>query len=115
MPKRRLYSKKLQAACDDATTDYLEGEEVKPGLVLYITTGSVEDETTAPTTISFGNLKDSEFTPLEEDPAPIVGIRYHLDKTHHFTSGQKPAFRFEGATLADKLRAYLEGYYEEVN
>jgi len=114
MPKRRLYSKPLNKKCADATTDYLEDDPVRPGWILYVTTGSAEDETTAPTTISFGKRDGAKFTPLEEEDSPAAGISYHINKTHHFIAGEAPAFRFEAATLNDVLRGYLEGYYEEI-
>jgi len=114
MAKRRLYSRELKSKSDNATTFLLKGDLVEPGWILYITTGSVEDETTAPTTLAFGKLKDSLFIPLEEDAAPLAGKSYHIDKTHHFIAGERPAFRVEGSTLNDVISGYLEGYYEAV-
>lgn len=114
MPRRRLYSKPLNKKCTNATTDYLEDESVQPGWILYVTTGSCEDETSAPTVMSFGKKDGAKFTPLEEDEGPTAGISKYIMKTHHFMAGEAPAFRFEAATLNDVLRGYLEGYYEEV-
>ena len=115
MPKRRLYSEELKLKCDNATTFLLKGRIVEPGWILYIATGSVEDETHAPTTMAFGKLVGDKFIPLEEDDSPAAGISYHMQKTHHFIAGERPAFRFEGATLNDICSGYLEGYYGEVN
>lgn len=114
MPRRRLYSKILEAKCDNATTDYLEGDDVEQGQVLFITFGNAEDETNAPTTIAIGKKVKDTFIPFEEEDSPSAGIRYNTEKTHHVIAGERPAIRFEGATSNDLLRGYLEGYYEEV-
>lgn len=114
MPKRRLYNKTLEGKCDNQVTDYLEGETVEPGWILFVTAGSLEDEGSSPDTMAFGKKNGNKFTPMEETESPSAGIRYTLEKTHHFIAGEKPAIRFEGATTNDKYRAYLEGYYEKV-
>jgi len=114
MPKRRLYSKPFSKKCVNATVDYLEDKPVEPGLILYVTTGSCEDETNAPTTMAFGKKNGGKFITLEEESTPIAGITKYIMKTHHFIAGEAPAFRFEGATLNDVLSGYLEGYYEEL-
>jgi len=114
MPKRRLYSHPFFKKITDATVDYVDGETVPTGYILYVTTATIEDENTAPTTLSFGKKSGSSYTPLEEDDSPAVGIRYHTERTHHFIAGEKPSFRVEGATLNDVVRGYAEGYYEEI-
>lgn len=113
MGKRRLYTEPVAGKVTSATVDYLRGREVSPGYVRFVTHAGIEDQTTAPTTLSFGREIGKLFEVLEEDPAPLVGITYHTAKTHHFLAGEKPAFRIEGGTLNDVLRAYLEGYEEE--
>lgn len=115
MPKRRLYDKDLRKVLADTTAEYVEGEVVKPGDILYITHGVLEDQTSAPTTISFGKYVGGRFEGLEEDDGPVAGVRYHTEKTHHFQAGERPAWRVEGGTLNDVLKGYMEGYYEEVN
>jgi len=113
MPKRRLYSEALYKKAVSATEQLVEGRVVEPGWILYVTSGSLEDETTAPTTVSFGKKVGERFEGMEELETPSSGIRYHLDKTHHFIAGERPVWRVEGATVNDILRGYLEGYYEE--
>jgi len=114
MPKRRLYSEFFYKSADSITATYVEGEEVKTGWLLYVTTGSLEDETNAPTTIAFGKLVGTRFEGMEETESPTAGRRYHNDKTHVFRAGEKPCWRVEGATLNDILRGMAEGYYEEL-
>jgi len=115
MSKRRQYSRILDKKCTSATVDYLEDKPVEPGWVLYVTTGSCEDETSAPTIMSFCKKDGAQYRALEEDQAPTAGVSKYIMKTHHFIAGEAPAFRFEGATLNDILRGYLEGYYEEIS
>jgi len=114
VPKRRLYEEPLREVVTNATAEYVEGRVVDQGLILFVTHASLEDETTAPTTISFGKKVGDRFEGFEEEPSPIVGIRFHTEKTHHFTAGERPTWRVEGATVNDVLRGYMEGYYEEV-
>lgn len=114
MGKRRLYSEPLYALVDNATADYLEGRLVEPGEVLFVTHAALEDETSAPTTISFGRYVGQRFEGEEEDNAPQAGVRYHTEKTHHFVGGERPVWRVEGATLNDVLRGFMQGYFEEV-
>lgn len=114
MAKRRPYSKRIHGKVSDTNVDYALGDEVKHGWMLYVTTGSVEDEDNAPTTLAFGSFKDENFTPMEEHYSPRAGIRYSIKKTHHFMPGEQPAFRVEGATDGDDIEGYLEGYLEEI-
>lgn len=115
MPRRRLYSSEITGVISDATSEVFQPKEPHdPRYVLFVTTGSVEEQTNAPTTIAFGKMVGGVFTPLEEDPSPVAGIRYHIDKTHHFLPGEEPAFRFEGGTLTNPVQMYLEGYEEEI-
>jgi len=113
--KRRLYSEPLYKKSDSATATYLKGRVVGKGLILYVTHAAAEDVTAAPTTIAFGKLIGTRFEAMEEDGSPSAGITYSTEKTHHFTEGEEPTFRFEGAALNDELRGYMEGYYEEVS
>lgn len=114
MPRRRLYNEPLRKSLTDATAEYVEGRVVEPGLILFVTHAALEDETTAPTAIAFGKKVGDRFEGLEEDPSPLVGTRYHTEKTHHFIAGERPTWRVEGGTSADVLRGYMEGYYEAV-
>ena len=113
MGKRRLYSESLYKLLTDTSAEILRGREVAPGYVRFVTHGAVEDATTAPTTLAFGREQGGRFEALEEDDAPAAGIRSHTAKTHHFLAGERPAFRVEGGTSNDVLRAFLEGYEEE--
>lgn len=113
MPKRRLYFQSLKGTCDNVTADYVKGKRVGKYKTLYVTAGALEDETHAPTTISFGKLIGTRFEPMEEMENPSVGVRYHLDKTHRFDPGDRPTWRVEGGTLNDVFSGYLEGYIEE--
>lgn len=81
---------------------------------MYVTHACLEDSTTAPTSIAFGKLVGTNFTCLEEEPNPVLGVMYHTEKTHHFVTGEEPCFRVEGAVLADILRGHLEGYKVEI-
>lgn len=114
MPRRRLYSIPLFKLAENATTDYLEDDEVPQGKILYIISSSFEDETNDADTIAFGKKIGTLFVPFEEVEETVAGVRSHTDKTHHFIAGEKPSWRIEGATLNDVLRAYLEGYMEDV-
>jgi len=115
MPKRRLYSKDLRKVLTNTTVEYVEGDVVKPGEILYITHAALEDQNNAPTTISFGKYVGERFEGLEEEPSPIAGIRFHTEKTHHFITGERPVWRVEGGTSSDVLKGYMEGYYEPSN
>jgi len=114
MPKRRLYSHPFFKKVTDATADYVEDETVPTGYILYITTANIEDETSTPSTVSFGKRNSRGYEPFEETASPTQGIRYHTEKTHVLIAGEKPSFRVEGATLNDVMRGYAEGYFEEV-
>lgn len=114
MSKRKLFSHPLYKVLTNATVEYLEAPIVEPGWVLYVTAASLEDSTSAPTTIAFGRYEGGRFEALEEEDSPAAGIRYHVEKTHHFTAGERPVWRVEGGTLNDVLRGFLEGYYEMV-
>jgi len=113
MSKRRPYREYLTKTLANTTAEYVEGNEVPEGYLLYVTAGALEDENNAPTNIGFGFLRAGEFIGMEELETPSAGIRYHLDKTHVFRPAEKPAWRVEGGTLNDILRGYLEGYLEE--
>lgn len=115
MPRRRLYQEPLHKLKGSTSPDYVEGRAVDPGLVLYVTHASLEDETTAPTTLAFGKKVGDRFEGLEEGESPSVGVRYHTGKTHHFTEGERPVWRVEGGATSDVLRGFMEGYYEEVS
>lgn len=115
MSKRRPYRDSKSKKLTNTTADYLKFDAVEAGWNLYVTTGSIEDETTTPTTLAFGRLDNDVFTPFEEEPSPAVGIRYHMDKTHRFMSGEIPAFRVEGLTANDVITGYIEGYLEKVD
>jgi len=115
MSKRRLYRKDVYGSISNTSSQNFQPKEPHdPRYVLYVTTGSIEDSTSAPTNIAFGKLVNGVFTPLEEIESPSAGIRYHVDKTHHFLPGEEPAFRIEGGTSADVIVGYVEGYEEEV-
>ncbi|GAH73390.1 unnamed protein product, partial [marine sediment metagenome] len=92
------------------TVDYVKSEVVQERETLYVTHACLEDSTTPPNSIAFGKLVGTNFTCLEEEPNPAVGVTYHTEKTHHFITGEEPCFRVEGAVLADILRGHLEGY-----
>lgn len=113
MPKRRPYFETLDKVLVNETAEYVEATRVAPGETLYVTAGALEDETTAPTTISFGKKVGTRFEAMEEEPSPLLGIRYHLEKTHRFDAGDIPAFRVEVGVADDKLSGYLEGYIKE--
>lgn len=112
MPKRRLYSEFFYKEADSIVAVYVEGEEVKTDHILYVTAAALEDETNEPTTIALGKLVGGRFETMEESNDIAAGIRYHIERTHVFRSGEKLCWRVEGATLNDKLRGYAEGYYE---
>lgn len=114
MSRRRPYSERLYKKVVDTTAEYAEGEEVRQDHVFYCAHASLEDQTTAPTTIAFGKRVGNEFRVFEEEPSPSLGITYHTEKTHHFLPGERPAFRVEGATANDILEGVLEGYLEEM-
>jgi len=115
MSRRRLYRKDVVGVISNATTQNFSPKDPHdPRYVLYITTGSIEDSTNAPTNIAFGKIINGVFIPLEEIETPSAGIRYHVDKTHAFLPGEEPAFRVEGGTSADVIVGYLEGYEEPV-
>lgn len=114
MSKREPYFDRRSKALTDTTADYLTFSEVEAGQELYVTAAGVEDETTAPTTLSFGKIKGSSYEVLEEEPNPAVGILVHIEKTHRFMAGDIPAFRVEGLVAGDVISGYIEGYLQKV-
>lgn len=115
MPKRRPYRQSINASLSNTTSETFKPKEPHdPRYVLYITAASMEDETAAPTTIAFGKDVEGTFTTLEEDPSPILGIRYHIEKTHMFMPGEEPAIRIEAGGSGNVISGYLEGYEEEI-
>jgi len=115
MSKRRLYRAYIVGSVSNTTSESFSPKEPHDHrYVLYVTAASMEDETAAPTTIAFGSLVGSSFTPFEEEPSPALGIRYHIEKTHVFMPGEEPAIRVEGGGSGDVISGYLEGYEEEI-
>jgi hypothetical protein len=115
LPRRRLYDMPLYKRADSATATYVQAPKVPDGLILYVVTGALEDESGDCDSIAFGKMVGSRFEALEEALAPSGGLRYELDKTHHFLPGELPTWRIEGATVNDELRGYVEGFFEEVS
>lgn len=115
MAKRRPYRDRGRKQVTDATSELFLGQRVAQGWRLYVATGAVEDEDSAPTTIAFGIVPESgDFIVLEEEPNPSAGITYHINKMHRLNPGERPAFRIEGGTLTDDIEWYLEGYEERI-
>ena len=114
MSKRRPYNHDLYRELQNATTDYVKGETVKERETFYCTHACLEDSTTAPISIGFGKLVGNNFTCLEEEPNPVLGVMYHTEKTHHFITDEVPCFRVEGGTLVDICRGHIEGYKEAI-
>ncbi len=115
MSKRRLYRETILDSITNTTTQtFTPKTPHDPKYVLYVTAASMEDATAAPTTISFGKLAGGVYTPFEEEGSVSAGIRYHIEKTHVFVSGEEPAVRVEGGGSGNVISAYLEGYEEEV-
>lgn len=110
--RRYKIRERIHKVVANATTEYVEAGEVGRNRILYVTAGSIEDQTTAPDQIAFGVKHGDEFIVMEEEDSPAAGISYHLEKTHHFLPGERPAFRVEGAALSDILEGYIEGYVE---
>lgn len=114
MPKRRLYRETLVKEVEDETTEYLEGQRVEKGYVLYVTSAAVEQEGNNPDQMAFGLIIGTRFEAMEEERQCYAGIRWFTRKTHHFLAGESPAFRVEGGTSGDTIRGIMEGYYEKV-
>lgn len=115
MAKRRPYRDQRKKELSNTTSELFKGKRVGGNWQRFITTGSVEDEDSAPTTIAFGIARETNiFTPLEEEPDPEAGVRYHIDKTHRLNPGERPAFRVEGGTSGDTIAWFLEGYEERI-
>jgi len=113
MGNRKLYFQRLRKQSDNATTFYLTFPTVHSGEVLYVTTGSAEDENNT-ATIAFGKFIGDEFVPWQEVKDQSAGIRYHLRQTRQLIAGERPAVRFEGTTLNDYCAGYYEGYVAQV-
>lgn len=114
MQKRFPLRQRLHRIVVDTTVEYVQQEERDPKWTLYVVVAGLEDQTNAPDQMAFGRLDGEEFVPLEEEPSPAAGILYHTERTHVFRGMEKPAFRVEGATAADVLEGYIEGYRERV-
>jgi len=112
--KRILYDETKTKALTNTTAEYLEFKEVDARYVLYVTAACGEEATNAPTTITFGKMKNGAFTVMEEEDSPAAGIGFHTENTHHFRPGEKPCFRFEGGTSGNILTGYIEGYLERI-
>jgi len=113
MSNRKLYFHRLRKQSDNATTFYLTFPTVHSGEVLYITAGSAEEEDSTKN-IAFGKFIGDEFLPWQEYASQALGIRCNLTETHHLTSGERPAMRFESTTLNDYCAGHYEGYVVEV-
>jgi len=112
MPKRRLYDESLQDDSDSATLFYLKSEkQVEPGWIRYITFASAYDNSQADRNIEFGKLIGDKFLSLEGTDAGDKSIpTWFVERTHHFRTGELPAFRFTNATVGNRLYGFLEGY-----
>ena len=117
MAKRRLYDEPLKKVSDNATLFYLKSERpVQKGWIRYVTFASAYDETQADRNIEFGKLIGDTFHSLEGTGGGTKSIpAWFVHRTHHFTLGELPAFRFTNATVNNVLHGYLEGYEVEVD
>ena len=79
-----------------------------------ITHAATRDATTTPTGALTWLVKTPAYDHLlDEAPAPAVGRLYVLDDDVYLEPGETFTARFAGATAADDLELYLEGWWWE--
>jgi len=113
MPKRRLYRELVDVKSDGSDPFCIRGRTVDQGLILYVTAGSLTDETQAGRNIFFGLEEGNEFYKHEGETSMGKGAPYRLRKTHVFIGGERPVWMVEKAPSGNVLKGILEGYYEE--
>jgi len=89
---------------------YPEDAPARVGERHHITRCSFEDETTACTEVQVNVNRDGVSYPHVEQLAPVAGYLYWVKEEMVLNEGERLEIYFSGATVSDKLKAYLSGY-----
>lgn len=90
---------------------YTPPPEVGP---CHVTRLAVEDETNAPSTDIRVYVKSHGYEHwLLEENTPAAGVLYWDDEGTFLMTEEELVARFTGATAADVLRLYVEGWWED--
>ena len=114
MPHRHWFRQRIVAAAGSTGTDDLTFGPVQHDRHYHLTRFAVEDETTAPSTDIRVFVTGPGYNHLLlEQNSPAAAPLYWDDQGTFLSQGESLVARFVGATAADRLVLYLEGWWVE--
>jgi len=107
---RQFFRRTVQKAAIGGTFDDVEFAPPVEHSYTQITRAAFEDETNAPSSIRLVVVGHGDTYMLkEQDPGAAAVLYQDVDRTW-ITDGEKLVARFFGATAADVLKLYVEGW-----
>ena len=95
--------------------DEVEFGPIRRECYYHISRFAAEDETSAPSTDIRCYVKGHGYEHwLNEENSPAAGVLYWDPDGTFLTMGESLVARFTGATAADRLRLFVEGWWEEL-
>ena len=108
------YSKALRQLSDDAVNFFILDNPIGFNTWLFVQHLAVEDITTNFDNIRVGRGKDvANVFWWEDRPVPAAVVLYNFDEMFFVPPGERVIVRFDGTTVADDLRVWIDGYTTE--
>lgn len=108
------YRKEILKKSGGASYDDLETPPLKSNQILIVDHLSVENETTAYTSLRVGIKTGPTFTPLEEEMAPAAAEIFWTRSELKIIEHERICCRLTGCTSGDVLRATIQGKLYEL-
>lgn len=112
--ERLIYDRITNTSAGAGTND-LRRNKVKPGRIEKISIVSVENLTTAYTSLRIGIFDDGIFYPYFEEKNPVSGELYFTTNRIVLREGQQLQAELSGCTAGDHLEMYMHGIWEEIS
>lgn len=103
------YRQTIQKKSGGAAYDDLETPPLKQNQLLIADHVSVENETTAYTSLRIGIKDGNTFTPFEEETAPAAAEVYWTDSDIRIYEHERVCSRLTGCTNGDIIKATVQG------
>lgn len=112
---RNYFRDRRSLAAVGGTYDEVEYGPIRENRRYHVTRLGVEDETSAPSTDIRVYVKGHGYDHwILEQNSPAAGVLYWDTDGTFLTMGESLVARFTGATAADVLQLYIEGWWEEL-
>lgn len=109
----RLIYDRITNTSADTGTNNMRRNKIKPGRIEIISIVSVENLTTAYTSLRIGVFDNGVFHPYFEEKNPAAGEIYFTTDKIILRDGQQLQAELKGCTSGDHLEMYTHGEWSE--